>query len=155
MPTAYHLQIAQAALNVIAGVSGTPTLREVRTNDQLSEDEADEAIIATLGEDPVVLEVTGANSATPGYYGDVCKGYGVGFAFYLRKLTDPTTNLDRSPLYILQCKQALNKPILSGVPGVYDTDLVQNQTWENQDFSKGLLVSRFGVVFYHAESRNG
>lgn len=153
--TAYHLQIAQASLQVVGGVSGCPSLREVRDNDQLEPREATEAVIVTLGDDPVVLEVTGATGTPSDGYGDVCKGYGVGFAFYLRKLVDPETDLTRSPLFILQCKQALGKTSLVGVSGVYDTDIVQNPAWENQEFEKGLMVSRFGVVFYHAEPRNG
>lgn len=151
MPS-YFKTVADAVRQVVSGVPGCPQRIEVRDNDQLESREDDDFVVITLGEDP---ELWGTTAGGINDFGDVAKGYMIGITLYHRKLTDPTVNLNAAPEFVLKCKQALNKPTLAQAPSVFDTRLVENPAWENQDMDKGLQVTRFGMIFSSIEPRNG
>lgn len=153
MATSYFLKIAEAVRTKLTGIDGAPTTIEIKDNDQVESRQEDEILVITMGEDPEVWTVTGAGTGND--FGDVGKAYQIGLSYYHKKLADPTVNLDAAPTFVLKSKQALNRPSLTGVPSVYDTTLVENPAWENQEFSKGLQVTRFGMIFLNAEPRNG
>lgn len=144
--------IADAVRQVVSTVPGCPQRIEVRDNDQLESREEDDFVIVTLGEDPEVWGTTAVSSST---LGDVGKAYMIGVTLYHRKIADPTVNLNAAPEFVLKCKQALDKPSLAQAPSVYGTQLVENPAWEDQEFTKGLQVTRFGMIFLSAEPRNG
>lgn len=152
MPS-YALDIANAVQGVIAGISGAPDVVEVRDNDQVRPRDPEDIVVITIGDE---VEEGGTSGAGAGDdFGGVFKTYQVGVSIYHRKLTSPGTDLTLTPPFVLACKQALNRPTLAGAPTVYGTRLATSSAWENQEFAKGLLVSRFGILFLSSESRAG
>lgn len=152
MPS-YALDIGNAVVAVVEGITGAPDVVELRDNDQVGPRDPEEIVVVTLGAEVEVDGTSGAGSGDD--YGGVFKTYEVGVSIYHRKLTGPATDLTLTPPFVLACKQALNRPRLSGASTVYGSRLAESNTWENQEFRKGLLVSRFGILFLSSESRAG
>lgn len=148
----YHKAIADAAGAVVAALSGAPALVVVRDTDVAHPEEMP-CVIVTMGDVDVVLEVTGAGSATD--QGDVCEAYQIGFSFYRANLGANQTDIDAWPDLILRAQQALNKNSLAGAAGVYDTQLVRFDQWEPASFIKGVEKSVFGMLFFHSRTRLG
>ena len=152
MPS-YALDIATAVQGVVAAITGAPDTVEVRDNDQVLPRDPDDIVIVTIGDETPGDGTSGAGSGDD--FGGVFKAYQIGISIYHRQLSDPAANLQRNIALTLAAKQALNRPTLAGAPTVYWCQLVQNAAWENNEFEKGLQVSRFGLLFHSSESRAG
>lgn len=152
----YYKTIGDRALAVAAAVTGAPSLCEFRDTDVIHPREADSltpCLIATLGEEEEVMAVSGAGTDTD--QGDRLMAYPVAFTEYRRRPGTNSTDLSLNQDFILLVQQALNKKSLSGAPTVYGTKLVRRSAWEHQPFKDGWEVSRFGIIFYSAETRLG
>lgn len=152
MPS-YALDIANGVQSVVAALTNVPDVVEVRDNDEVMPRDPDDIVVITIGDENEIGGVSGAGSGDD--YGSVFKTYQIGISIYHRQLSSPALNLERNIALTLAAKQALNRPSLAGAPTVYGTHLVQNAAWENNEFKKGLQVSRFGLLFLSSESRAG
>lgn len=145
--------IANAVVSVEAGLNGAPDTVEFRDNDQVEPREAREIVIVTVGDPNVIENYSGAGTGDD--FGGMLVEYPIGVSIYHRKLANPATELTAEPDFVQASKRALNRPTLVGADTVYGARLIASPTWENQDFEKGLQVSRFGVVFLSSETRAG
>ena len=142
----YQEQIADAIVTVLGALSGAPALVEYRKQDALHPGDSNEAVIVSAG----YQRMTGR-----AFEGTVYKDYGFQVSVYRTFLGDLTADVDTNPAYVQLAKQALDLPALSGVPVVFDVELVQDAAWENNQFPTGSEVSRFGVLVRTAEPQNG
>ena len=108
---------------------------------------------APKGEHNCKIGETFGNGTTD--LGHVEKQYEIGVTIYQTSQADIADDLNRNPDIVLLAKQALNRASLAGAPSVYDTDLIVSEAWEHQPFVEGLVVRRFGMIFFSAEPRNG
>lgn len=156
MPS-YAIAIANAARNVIAALSGAPSVVEVRKTDVVHPREINTpfaGVIIYLRTEHVLMAVSGAGSDTD--QGDLLKAYELGISIYGTTFGDIASDMDTHPNFALRVKQALNKKSLAGVPTVYGTDLEDNAEWEDRrDFGDGNEVSRFIIRFFNAETKLG
>lgn len=152
----YAIPIANAVRTVVAALTNAPPLVEVRKMDTVHPREATtsfSACIITLGEVRLVGGQMGGGSDAN--LGPVQKTYEVGITIYGTNFGDISSNMDTHPEFVLRVKQALNKTALAGVPTVYDTELFEHPTWESQMFAQAGEVSRFGILYFNSEPRNG
>jgi hypothetical protein len=148
--------IATAVKTVISGVNGVPTNIDIRKKDSPHVDDCP-ILIITLGDElEPSFQVMGGGVS--GDYGTVGKRYLIGISIYTKNLGDLSTDVDDHPALVLRIKQAIDQPLnTGGVPEsatVWNTELKDHPEWEQQEFSKGVEVSRFALIFESAEARN-
>lgn len=151
----YAAAIAEAVTSVLAGLTPEACPIEWRRTDVIESRETVPRVIITNGPEMQVNRGALGDITTPLLLGSVFKGYTVGITVYDSNDGELAGN-DVNPSFILRAKQTLNTASLTGVPEVWDTDLVENNLeWENQPFRDGAQVSRFAVLFITSEPRNG
>jgi len=143
--------IAAAVRTVIAGLSGAPDTVLVKDDDSIHPGEAP-AVIVTMGDEEESIAVSGAGTDTD--QGDRLMAYQIGVTIYKGNL-GTNEALGTNQDFVLACQQALNRKSLAGAPSVYGTKLVRRDAWERQALKDGVEVSRFGLIFYSAETRLG
>ena len=155
MPS-FAVPIASAVRTVIAALTNAPSLVEVRKTDVAFPRDittAFSAVIITIGNEREFMAVSSAGTSTD--QGDVLKVYEIGISIYGKLFGKLASDLTNHPDFVLQCKQALNKTTLAGVPTVFRTQLIEHDEWERNEFGKDGEVSRFGLLFFNAETRLG
>ena len=148
--SSYAKQIGDAIVTVIQGLSGAPSLVQLRKeNVLLSREEiteVDGAVIVAVGLETPVNITTG---------GTIFKEY-IARVMYARKNPGKVaTELDTNPAFVLRMKQALDITSLAGVPVVWSVDLIEAEEWEEDEFGKAAEVSTFGLKVHTNEPRNG
>lgn len=153
MPS-YSTPIAEAVVSLLSGITPLGCPVEFRRTDSLVSRETIPRVIVTNAQETQLDRGTFGAEGDVDSFGTVEKAYPIQIAIYESNQGELQGN-DVNPAFILRAKQLLNKPYLTAVPAVFDTDLLQNWEWENQPFRDGGQVSRFGLLFYTAEPRNG
>lgn len=130
----------------ISGLSGAPTLVEVRKSDVLHPGDSKTAAIIVPQHTAKTVQTTG---------GSVVKAYTFWVSIYRETQGDVSTGTDTNPALVLLAKQALDVDTLSGASTVFMGVLVDDSSWENQEFAEGVEKSMFGVMYLSCEPRNG
>lgn len=154
----YFLPIANAVKTLLDAIPGAPTVI-VRKESVLHARERD-----TLGASPICVvsladervESWSAMGNGGGDLGTIAKSYTIAITVYRSNATAAlSTTLATNPDFLLSAKQALHRVTLSGVPVVWDSQLMEHSEWEEQSFGVGMEASTFAVMYRTAEPRNG